>query len=564
MKFLLLCTFIAASSVFASSADPSPSPKADKAVTERLFKGIAKLDGAGDRPDLQLQGEQYWQDESGDTRGFAYYGYKYGKAGRFEEPVANADFGYLTNADRPKLGAACPQSSIQIPGLTFFSRNLTMNEDCLFLDVYVPPVKKDQEKACPVLFFIYGGGFKVGDKDLYNASILARAVDAVVVVANYRVSAFGFLSTGDEAARGNWAIADLKLALNWTLNNIAAFNGDPAKITLFGESAGAALTSALMLDDKVRAQVFAAVAMSGTMVNSWAVRQDPKKGTNLLGQALECPIDTSAGVIACLKNRTVEQILNASHHVLEKAGMVMHYAPVIDGHHIPKAPAQIIRDRGTSPSTGRVGTFISGYLREDSAFFLLLTPHLLNATFNITIVNQLLLGYPIANGAAACPQALPGNLQLIHEFYGITEATSPEDLRQLYYKISTHAMFGVGSIDESKLYSAHPGSTDQLYLISVDSNYRDLGAFHFLDILHLFRGKFDVLLKEKMNDAFTQAMHQFFRQVAYDGRADGPSFGNDGNYLELNEQAKWVPKKQDFAPLLAFWRGLAEKPCPTA
>ena len=62
----------------------------------------------------------------------------------------------------------------------------------------------------------------------------------------------GFLSTGDDIARGNWGVGDLKLALNWTIDNIAAFGGDPTQITVSGQSAGGTFTSALFLDEYVR------------------------------------------------------------------------------------------------------------------------------------------------------------------------------------------------------------------------------------------------------------------------------------------------------------------------
>lgn len=62
----------------------------------------------------------------------------------------------------------------------------------------------------------------------------------------------GFLSTGDELAPGNWGLGDIKLALAWTQRNIPAFGGDVNKMTLFGQSAGGALTSILMLDDHIR------------------------------------------------------------------------------------------------------------------------------------------------------------------------------------------------------------------------------------------------------------------------------------------------------------------------
>ncbi|OQV12652.1 putative Carboxylesterase 5A [Hypsibius exemplaris] len=200
-------------------------------VIAGLFNGLIRLPD-----DLELHGDQYWRSSNDEYRAFAYYG----------------NHSYMKDPHRPNLGHVCPQLPFQLPALNVFHRNLRMNEDCLYLDVYLPPVKPKQNHTWPVLFWIYGGGFVMGDKDLYNGSILARAVDAIVVTVNYRLEAFGFLSTGDESASGNWAIGDLKLALNWTRQNIAFFNGDPTKLTIFGESAGGILVSALMLDEDVR------------------------------------------------------------------------------------------------------------------------------------------------------------------------------------------------------------------------------------------------------------------------------------------------------------------------
>lgn len=111
-------------------------------------KGIVKLANGA-----ELHGEQF--QEGGTT---VYYGIKYGTAGRFEHAKPNTDFAYLKDANRVKQGYVCPHFPLSIPGLP--TRKLDMSEDCLYLDVYVPPSDKEKAGARPVFFWIYGGGFK--------------------------------------------------------------------------------------------------------------------------------------------------------------------------------------------------------------------------------------------------------------------------------------------------------------------------------------------------------------------------------------------------------------------
>ncbi|GMH74358.1 hypothetical protein TL16_g06442 [Triparma laevis f. inornata] len=150
---------------------------------------------------------------------------------RFQAPVPFAG-GDDLDASKPKH--ICPQLKI--------SKRINLgNEDCLYLNAYLPPGVSPSDENVPVLFWIFGGGYIAGDGwefTMYQGQKLAKATNSIVVAANYRVNAFGFLAA-EGYSTGNMGIQDQRLALNWVQTNIAAFNGDPSRVTIFGQSAGA-------------------------------------------------------------------------------------------------------------------------------------------------------------------------------------------------------------------------------------------------------------------------------------------------------------------------------------
>jgi len=123
-------------------------------------------------------------------------------------------------------------------------------EDCLYLDVFAPAMTADAvlsaDDGLPVMFWIHGGGNSMGSGDQLPPEALARDNGVIVVTINYRPGIFGWLShpalrataSGPEEASGNSATLEMIRALEWTRDNIAAFGGNPNRVTIFGESAG--------------------------------------------------------------------------------------------------------------------------------------------------------------------------------------------------------------------------------------------------------------------------------------------------------------------------------------
>jgi len=164
-----------------------------------------------------------------------------------------------------EVGAACPQATTSTEP---WARVGTQSEDCLFLNIWTP--SQAASAKLPVMFFIHGGSFRAGagGVPLYDGTALAKR-GAVIVTINYRLGRLGFFAhpaltrENTDGYLGNYGLMDQVEALRWVKRNIAQFGGDPANVTIFGESAGAVSVQALVASPEAKGLVAKAISQSG-------------------------------------------------------------------------------------------------------------------------------------------------------------------------------------------------------------------------------------------------------------------------------------------------------------
>ncbi|CAG0883391.1 unnamed protein product [Cyprideis torosa] len=202
-----------------------------------------------------------------------------------------------TSKDRLKAG-----SCLQEDGLS--AGTLQGSEDCLQLAVYSRQIPKwhTPNPNLPVMIFIYGGGFSTGDAQVYNHWKLLDH-DIVLVVPNYRVGLLGFLSTHSDEAPGNAGLYDQLEALKWVQANIANFGGDPNRVTIFGESAGAVSVAHHVLSPLSAGLFQQAILQSGCPLSAWAVEENPLAYHEAFGPFTGCPWDPAHAddYVRCLR-----------------------------------------------------------------------------------------------------------------------------------------------------------------------------------------------------------------------------------------------------------------------
>jgi para-nitrobenzyl esterase len=162
------------------------------------------------------------------------------------------------------FGPAAAQSAIDVtyvPGFSLWEGIGATNEDCLTLNVWTPGLTGRR----PVLVWLHGGAFLkgAGSQALYDGATLARRGDVVVVTANYRLGAIGFLGLDDDRFPANAGVLDQLAVLDWVAEHASAFGGDPGTVTVMGESAGAMSVAALMTSPRAAGRFHRAVAESG-------------------------------------------------------------------------------------------------------------------------------------------------------------------------------------------------------------------------------------------------------------------------------------------------------------
>ncbi|KAH9495503.1 Liver carboxylesterase 1 [Bulinus truncatus] len=203
-----------------------------------------------------------------------------------------------------------------------------VSEDCLYLNVY-SPFSEANRTLKPVMVWIFGGGFNSGSATVYDGTALARK-DVVLVTFNYRLDAFGFLSTEDDILPGNFGLHDQIFALKWVKENIASFGGDPNQVTLFGESAGGCSVSILTLSPLAKGLFKRVIMESGSALSPWCIsypkaRLLPRNIAATIGSKVHCDLQSSNQFLHCLQNVDAEELLNASFAVQlsSKAGMIL-------------------------------------------------------------------------------------------------------------------------------------------------------------------------------------------------------------------------------------------------
>ncbi|MFT3856320.1 MAG: carboxylesterase family protein [Aquabacterium sp.] len=269
-----------AAAATATSARAS-SPTAT--ISEGQLAGIADGDGVA-----RFLGVPYAQPPLGDKR--------------WRSPQAPTPWAGVRSATQ--FGASCPQSA------TLFGA-ASVNEDCLTLNVYAPQAASTSPR--PVLVYIHGGGFRDGSGANYDASVLARKTDAVVVTLNYRLGVFGFLTTTGlttEDKAVNFGLQDQYFALGWVQRNIAAFGGDPGRVTIAGQSAGGG-SGCLALTSPKAAGLFHRVIMHSAPC---AMATTPLKKALARGKNIADKVGCAEGPdqIACLRAKSVPELMAAA------------------------------------------------------------------------------------------------------------------------------------------------------------------------------------------------------------------------------------------------------------
>lgn len=261
---------------------------------------------------------------------------------RFSKPDKKEHFTETYNATELKDG--CPQNTKWWEALEL----VPVTEDCLNLNVFVPGVaSKNDRKA--VMIFIYGGAFQLAFQDPYMLVPLTATKDVVTVTINYRHGAYGFLASEKHGLKGNYGLWDQHMAIQWVNENIAAFGGDPDRVTVFGESAGAVSVLHQALFEGNKGLFQRVIAESGAVGSFWGYGKHPDPLFDSLAEKASCDDRPYDEIMECLREKPVGEI--EQHFSFEES-----FLPRQDGDFIKYDPAHLYRDN-TPESLNAIAQF---------------------------------------------------------------------------------------------------------------------------------------------------------------------------------------------------------------
>ncbi len=378
---------------------------------------------------------------------------------RFRPPQPHAAWDGVRDAT--EFGSQCPQV-----GLT---GAVVGDEDCLTLNLWRPAAPASEPR--PVLLFIHGGANAIGSGShpYQDGRRLAQSRDVIVVTINYRLGLLGFLAhpelTAQSGTSGNWAYLDQIAALEWVARNIAAFDGDPERVTVFGQSAGA-LSVCVLLASPLAAGLFDAAIMQSGGCDVASLAQREREGMQL-ASASGCA--TKPDPIACLRGLSAKRLVELAPAV---SGDISTWAlPIggaVDGYVLPTSPWDLF----AAGKHNAVPTLVGSNARETALFTSAALDscpayeRAIAATFGADAAPEVLAEYPCSDYANG---------------------------RDAYVQATTDAVFNCQARRILRSLAAAPGKTSAPALFRYSYAYtradpavRELGPFHGSELQLLF------------------------------------------------------------------------------
>ena len=283
---------------------------------------------------------------------YIYKGIPYAKAERFMPPMAPDAWEGIRSSRA--YGPTCPQAKRMgwYSDESAFSFNWDdgfPDEDCLRVNVWTPGV--DDGKKRPVMVWLHGGGYAAGsgqELPSYDGTNMAKEHDVVVVTLNHRLNVLGFLDLSSFGAKyaksGNVGLMDLVAALQWVHDNIGAFGGDPANVTIFGQSGGGGKVSTLLATPSANGLFHKAIVQSGSMLRTMDARYSRRIGeetVRLLGLDA-ASIDSLARVpyneLLAAGEKAVANVRQQAEKEGDVSCFIFGWAPTVDGNVLPAQP----------------------------------------------------------------------------------------------------------------------------------------------------------------------------------------------------------------------------------
>ncbi|MEW8547641.1 MAG: carboxylesterase family protein [Candidatus Thiodiazotropha sp.] len=406
---------------------------------------------------------------------------------RFNKPVKKNSLN--GNFIAKTMPPTCVQNSASLLQIGIDPDSLNQSEDCLYLNVYIPgsgPV--DTLRNLAVMIWIYGGGFQWGYQDFFEGKNLVGLNDVILVTFNYRVSFLGFLSTSEDNRSGNYGLWDQHTVIQWVYDHIRNFGGDPMRVTLFGESAGAASVVYQALYDGNEGFFQRVIAQSGSVNTPWAYETNPGSVYMNFANKTDCLRGSQLEILNCLRNLNITQIKDS-------VGSSDNFLPVKDGHFVTMRPPDLFKNASTEAweLLRHMGKrdFIFGVTSSEGGMFLNYFDRYINTSdatkpigYSRELFEKNIIAIALATYKLKDSRAL--RTALIHQ-YG--EWTNPEDevtILQKTVDMFSDAQFNAGAVRSAMVHSATT-EEGRLYFYVFDhkgvmADSRLTGASHADDV----------------------------------------------------------------------------------